>query len=223
MHIPSIKRLHVLSLFAAITVASSASAALVAPYANAAAFQAALQPGSYLESFDGLTQGLLNQSLDFSSGAYSYTIGSEELMWSGVGNTGSRFLGNGFIDTTITVAFTGGNPTAIGADFFASDAYDVYLVGNVTLTLNDGTTHSFDSTETGGRFIGFITDSAHPITSLIIDDVTDAAWVNLDNLVVGRAVTNAVTNAVPEPSTYGLFGAVALLGLAAWRRQVARR
>jgi hypothetical protein len=204
--------LSILALSVTLALASTASAAIVTTFADAAAFQVTLESGSYLETFDSLTNPPSNP-LNLSSGGFAFTVSGPNGLYSEIGGTGSRFLGLNNATDALTFTFTGGTPTAIGGNFFNTDMADNFTAGNVTLTLNDGTIYSFVSLNTGvSPFVGFTTDNANPITSLTIQSTSPSAWSSLDNLVVGRV-------AIPEPSTYALGAGVLALGFALWRRR----
>lgn len=65
---------------------------------------------------------------------------------------------------------------------------------------------------TGNEFTGVLGFSATGLTSLTWTSSPDEYW---------HGITAAIStgSAVPEPSTYGLFGAAALAGFVAWRRR----
>ena len=190
------------------------AAATLVTFADAASFQASLQSGSHLESFDGLGFGdLETPTLSFSSGSFSFqaTTGTGNL----AGYTEaplSKYLTT--LDlTSLTIAFDGGAPTAVGGFLFGSTFEDEFLTSSFTVDLSDGTSFQFDSdTLETTAYLGFLTDSTEPFEWLRISTASNGAYVSLDNVVVGHAV-------IPEPSTYALGAGLLALGFALWRRR----
>jgi hypothetical protein len=161
---------------------------------------------TYLENFNSLTSGSLNSPLTFSQSGFSYSVVASTLLYSGTGNTGSRFLGENYRTDDITISFTSGNVTAVGGNFFLTDAGDNLVAGSISLTLNDGSVINLTSPTSGATpFGGFTTDGAI-ITSLTIAGPGATSWDSFDNLYVGASNAPA---AVPEPFTIlgTLFGA----------------
>lgn len=175
------------------------SSALTTTFTDQTTFLSNLTPGFYLEGFNSLsTIGTTASPLTtFSSNGFSYIAS--------VPSGGSFFGANAFgspavsLNTatdTILITFNSGNVTAVGGNIFASDAFGTETAGNVTATLNDGTTLTFATTLVApGPFRGFTSDT--PITSLsIITSTTQTTapfiWPTLDNFYVGTAATPPV-------------------------------
>jgi hypothetical protein len=165
---------------------------------------------TYLETFNSLS--VSSNTLAFSNSGFSYSVTATNVLYSGTGNTGSRFLGENTATDTIAISFTSGNVTAVGGNFFLTDFLDNLIAGDITLTLNDGSVINLTSpTSTPTPFGGFTTDGAI-ITSLTIAGPTVAdlnskfRFDSFDNLYVGTA---SAATAVPEPFTIlgTIFGA----------------
>lgn len=179
-----------------LTALSAASSAATTVYTSSAPFLASVAPGYYTETFDGLPAVA---PTSFAAGAFSYTVSaSGGLYGSGV------FLGTNLPNQALTITFTGGNVTAVGGNFYATNISDVFQPTTLTLTLSDSTTVTFAPTSVSDSYRGFT--STVTITSMTMSAPGVSLYGGMDNLTVG-------VTAVPEPASVLLMalGAAALL------------
>ena len=182
--------------------AASSSAALV--YTSSAAFLPHVAAGAYTNTFNGLTNA---SSGSFTGGGFSYTISApNDIYFSG------DFVGVNQEDDALTITFTSGNVTAIGANFFATNLSDAFQALALTIHLSDGTVEHFTPASVANSYRGFVSDVA--ITSLVIDSAGVSLYSGLDNLTVGTAAVSQV----PEPGSLALLG-LGLAGLATVRKR----
>jgi len=190
----------------ALTLLSASSFATTTVYTSSATFLPQVAAGSYSNSFTGLANPAGSGAVPFSGGAFAYSASAP----SGIYLEGG-FLGANQISEALTITFTGTNVRAVGANFFMTDFSDAFQSVSVTITLNDGTIHTFTPTSLTDSYRGFA--STTPITSLIISAPGPSLYAGLDNLTVGAVV--------PEPASWLLMG-LGLTGLlvAARRRSI---
>ena len=165
-------------------------------YTNQASFLAALDPGSYDETFDGFIQGnTLPSPLNFSQGGFGYSAAvADGSPFYTEGVPGDTYLSTNTDARAIVFTPTGGNINAIGGDFFLTDTLGAFFQGTVSLSLDDGTTTTLTN-PAGTGFLGFI--SSVPIGSLTFTSPAAPGYATVNNLIVGQAV--------PEPSTWLLL------------------
>jgi len=191
----------------AVLTCLSASAFAATTYTTSASFMAQVAPGAYSENFNSWVTDPPAGALVFSSGGFTYSAFAVDDLYLSAG-----FLGTSQINKALTLTFTSGNVTAVGANFFALNISDAFQAVSVTITLSDGTVSTFTPTSMADSFRGFT--SSTPITSLTFSAPGQSLYASLDNLTVGVA-------AVPEPANWALT-ALGLAGvIAARRRKVA--
>jgi PEP-CTERM motif len=195
---------HRLISAAALAFLSASTFASTTTYTSSAAFLAQVSWGSYTESFDGLPNPPAGP-VPFSGGAFAYSAFAPSDIYLAGG-----FLGTSLPDESLTITFGGGNITAFGANFYATDLADAFQSVSMTLTLNDGTIEIFTPTSLSDSYRGFTSDVA--FASLTISGPGVSLYAGLDNLTVGGAI--------PEPTSLLLAG-LGLAGLLTARRRAA--
>lgn len=188
----------------ALAVVSLTSQAASTVYASSAAFLAQVAPGAYTESFDALANPAPG-AVPFAGGAYAYSAFAPGDIYLAGG-----FLGTSLPDEALTITFTSGNVSALGADFYVTDIADTLQAVSVTVTLSDGTVETFTPTSAADSYRGFVSDVA--IASLTVSGPGVSLYAGLDNMTVGMATV------VPEPASWLLMG-VGVAGLLAARRR----
>jgi len=174
--------------------------------------------GSAVDNFDDLMPDELGSPLTRMAGPYRYQVST------GPGDGGFFPVLNGsdaYLAPTLAadvVTFSGFGPGVFGfgGSFFATDAYGGYLPDrSIDLTAIGGA-DSATYTLTGSSpssFVGFLSSSRlAEISMRTTNEQGNVYWATANNVVV----------AVPEPSTYAMFGA-GIAVLAARRRRRASR
>lgn len=192
----------------------AAQGGTAARYADSAAFQASLQPGSSVETFDSMGFG--------DTGTGSAFLGQGGYPFSAATDSGNLFfgfdaLGSLYLSTTspsvITFSLPNGGVSAIGGFFFGASIEDQFAAGDFVISLSDGTTYNLLSTDLGSTpYLGFLADIGVPFEWMRITSSTGGVYTGVDNVVVGQAV-------IPEASTYALCLGGLALGFVLWRRR----
>jgi hypothetical protein len=205
-------RLLTLMGLALVGLAASPNArAEVITYTDPTAFQAALAPGSYLNTFSSLAANTQYSSPQrFSSGGFSYNVVGDPGGGLFSGQPGEPWIGNEKRGPT-EVDITGGTVTAIGLNVFTTNDLNAPDGGPITVTVNGVGLFTFASTSTS-TFIGF-TDTV-PITSLVVSSSRSTEFTALTNLTVGMVTPSAV----PEPSSLVLVGLGSIGALVSLRK-----
>ncbi|MBC7938213.1 MAG: PEP-CTERM sorting domain-containing protein [Chitinophagaceae bacterium] len=191
-------------LSAAVLAVASASSFATTLYTSSGSFLANIAPGRYTESFNALVNPVPVGPVAFSSGGFSYAVSAPgDLYASG------EFLGTSLPNEAVTVTFTSGNVSAVGANFYAVNLSDEFQAVSLALTLSDGTIVSFTPTSVTDSYRGFASNVT--LTSLTISAPGVSLYSGLDNLTVG---------VVPEPASWVLMG-LGLTGLLWARRRAA--
>src|SRR5262245_60963746 len=154
-------------------------------FTDRAAFLADVQPGYYLEDFNGLPGYTnLGSPVSFSGGGFSYDATSPGGVYTNPSVAGDVALSNYFSGEAIMITFTGAPVTAVGGNVFGSDVGGSYTPGAITMQLADGESITLPNPGTTS-FAGFTTSS--PIVSLSIfpEGFNVAYWPTVDNLIVG--------------------------------------
>ncbi len=118
---------------------------------------------------------------------------------------------------------SGGNPADNqGGMFFAFSSNNLFAGSDVTSNVK-WTTRDVETTYFNGTSV--VTNN---VKTLLVgfEDVRDGVWFgdnDANDLVMAFQFLPTQPNPVPEPSTYGLIGAVALMGLVIRRRMVAKK
>lgn len=188
----------------ALGLLSASALAATTVYTSSASFLSQVAPGAYFNNFDGLLDPPVGPA-PFSGGGFSYSASTP----------GDIYLEGGYLgaagqDDALLVTFTSGNVTAFGANFYATDLFDAFQPVSVTLTLSDGTVHTFTPATLADSYRGFV--STAPITSIVFSAPGLTRYAGLDNFTVGATV------AVPEPASLVLMGLGLAVLLAARRR-----
>lgn len=160
-------------------------------YTDRAAFLTRVEPGYFDNPFTNVTVNSFGIGYRYRQGELAYTLATDLLPIDGGGFLSYTMPG---VITTydarakIVVTFTGGEVTAVGGNFWATDVDEMPSPMNVTVTLGDGTQETFVA---AGRseFRGFTTTA--PIASVTIESQdsiapTIVSWTVMDNLIVGR-------------------------------------
>lgn len=202
-----------LSFIAAAVLLSAVPAAQAASFTSKAAFLANMEPGYYLEDFNGLPgYTYLGSPVSFSGNGYSYDATNPGGVYTTTPDIGGDIalavLSSG---QAITITFTGGTVTAVGGNLYGSDAFGGYTPGAMTVQLDNGESITISDPDPAS-FAGFITSTPIVSLSLFPENFNSGYWPTLDNLIVGQA-------AVPAPSTFSLMaaGSFILLGPACAR------
>lgn len=223
--------------------ASAASAAQVTVYQNATAFVSALEPDYYLENFDTAPIGQQFQidsngnpvvdangnnisiPMDFNANGYQYSVdvpGDFIYITNDPNNTVNQALST--YGTGFNIVFTfgiGSGISAVGGNFFPTDASGGFSSGTFTVTLADGTQQTLTD-PAGTDFLGFVSDSE--IVSLTVnptacpppndDGALNPCYATVDNFYAGS---------VPEPqSVFLLLGGLTAVVLL-HRRNIHRK
>ncbi|MBL0148430.1 MAG: PEP-CTERM sorting domain-containing protein [Ideonella sp.] len=128
---------------------------------------------------------------------------------------------NGFLGTNteydqLTIDFTSGNVTAVGANFYATIFGDAFFQAEMNIGLSDGTNVSFTPSSVNDSYRGFTSDIAITSLKLTVSNVSfNSLYAGLDNLRVG---TTTRDNPIPEPTSVLLAG-LGLAGLLVARRR----
>ncbi len=194
---------HRLLLAAGLTALSASPFAATTVYSSSASFLANVQPGSYTETFTGLANPATGP-VSFSGSGFSYSASAPSDIYLEGG-----FLGANQVAETLTIAFTGGNVSAVGGNFFATNISDAFQSVAITLKLSDNTTVIFTPTSAADSYRGFASDLN--ITSLTVSAAGASLYAGVDNLTVG-------VSAVPEPGSWALMG-LGVAGLLLARRR----
>jgi len=163
-------------------------------YNGEADFLAAIDGSYYLEDFNNFNDQYNGLSVNFGPvNGFSYTLSAPDGLYSTTGNMTTNYA-----DEALTVDFTGAPVTAIGGLFWPQDFDGNNLVGDITLSLSDGTDLTLTKADFS-TFTGFTTTAA-PFTSMTVSSlgfsVTPNQYPTLDHFYVGSAGTP-----VPEPAT----------------------
>ncbi len=188
---------------AALAVLSASSFAVTTVYSSSGSFLANVAPGSYTETFTGLSSPAPGPA-PFSGGGFAYAVSAPNDLYAN-----GDFLGTNLPNEALTVTFTSGNVTAVGGNFYITNISDAFQPLLVKLTLSDGTTANFTPTSVSDSYRGFTSNVT--VTSLVVSAPGASLYAGLDNLTVGVTV-------VPEPGTWLLMG-FGVAGLLAARRR----
>jgi hypothetical protein len=206
-----------LSAAALMLMTVSPAGAATLTYNDSAMFQGAVQSG-YLETFNGATPGQVLGPVQFSSGAYHYSVdvpGDSIFFIESTATAGDFALSTSSSDFDILFTF-GSGINAVGGNFFATDAPGNVIAGTLTLTLSDGTVQTLTN-PAGTDFSGFISGS--DISSLRVSTDGTGIFGTVDNLYVGTAAASAA----PEPQSVFLLLGTLGVGLLQWRRSQPNR
>lgn len=202
-----LKTLKPLCLAAALLCAGTGAQAAITVYTSQADFLSAVSSPGY-DTFDDLSVVPYGSTLARTAGSYGYQAYSPDGLW-GAGGAGDYWLSNENAYTPIVFQNFSGGVSAFGGNFFTSNISGQYVIGNLVLTADDGTTlnYALNGTTTS-TFLGFVSDTA--LTSVTVAGDGGLYWPTANNVVL----------AVPEPATYGmLLAGIGLLGVAARRRR----
>ena len=194
------------------SVAISARADIIV-FNDESSFMAAVM-GTASDSFDDLAIGELESPLSRMVGGYRYQISA------GPGNGGFFPVVNGtdfYLAPTLAadvVTFSNFRPGVFGfgGNFFATDAYGAYIPDrSIELSAMSGadiaTYTLMGSSPTS--FLGFLSsNNLTQVTMRTINEQGNVYWATANNVVV----------AIPEPSTYAMFG-VGIAALVTSRRR----
>jgi hypothetical protein len=204
----------------ALALTAAPARAAITVYTDLAAFLAAIAPGAYTETFQGLPNtptdlGLAPQA--FSGGGYGF-VALAPLGFISTNIGGDKGLSLFSAPETVTLGgLSGPGPvTAIGGFFFTVQSGGAALDANgaLSITASAGAASASQAVAapTGlTSFVGFVSDT-DPFTSLAAVRTSGIAtgFVALDDVILGARATVAP---VPEPASVALLGA-GLLGLA---------
>lgn len=202
------------SISAALALSSVTNAAMI--FTDEAEFLSRIAPSPYVEGFSDelLLEGPADP-VPFTNGTYSYTLstpsGATDVFFDGVQG------GAALPSDSVTISFTSGNVTAVGASFYATNSGGTMVNATVTVSLSDGTVLTFPTlaAQPASAFRGFTSVGGTILTSVTLSasQATGTKWANLDNLIVG---------VVPEPATYASLLGLSVLGFVVVRRRAVR-
>jgi hypothetical protein len=196
--------MHKIKTFAlAVAVASSAQAAIVTVVADPSAFVASLAPGSETQDFNSI-RGYYISGQDVSVNSFTITATALGHLFSDA----SVGLSTNLPGISLFFTFSGANlPTAVAFNAFLTDISFGILAGEISVEVNGASVATYNYTTFAQSFRGINSDV--PISSIGFSGTNTAAYVTVDNLVVGNALS-----AIPEPSSAlatGILLASALL------------
>ncbi len=192
----------------------TANAAIINTYSSQGDFLTGIAGGSYVQTFSTITVGT---SLSYSGNGYSYTMTASHNMQTLYGWLQTVRPGE-----TITLTFTSGAVTAVGANFFAVNTWAQPAGTTITLNFADGSTRTISYSPPSASFTGYIFDTPLSSMSMAVQSglIGSLRYAALDNLVVGTA--QAPVADTPEPGAWVLVSAgLGFLGFFAFRRRKA--
>ena len=164
---------------------------------------------SYVDNFDDQVQGDAPAAINrVGVNGFTYRVGTGPVGSELYVRGGSKFLSTVSSSDDIVVTFSGAPVTAVGCYFFGINSFGDWESGNVTLSLNDGSSVTLASPDMT-TFRGFV--SPVPITSLRVSDGSGMRRFGMDHLIVGHtgvpfAVSDAYSTDEDTPLTVPAAG-----------------
>jgi hypothetical protein len=220
---PTLRR-RVLAAAAMIAFVPTIATAQTTLYTTLAAWTAALNGGtSGVDTFNDLPGASVASPLNRTAGAFSYRasvtapVGVSTAFFP-AGTAADRWLSTDNAGATMRFDNVTAGTNAIGGFIFGSDIAGAFQNGSITVawvtSLGSGSATVTAPNTTS--FWGLVTTGTLTSLSITGSATAPVIWGTVNDLRLGRAISNA--NVVPEPSTYALM-ATGLAGLAALRRR----